>query len=142
MPTAAEPPPGYHTVTPRVVVDDVEATVEFLRAAFDATGDAPAGRPAELRIGDSLVLVSETGPRDSFPAFLYLYVDDADHGYRRAIDAGATSLERRSTPPTATGGPWCATRSATCSRSRRARRAPGPEPRAETADPSVVPARP
>lgn len=42
-------------------------------------------------MGDSLVLVS--GEREAFSAFLYLYVDDADVAYRRALEAGATSLE-------------------------------------------------
>ena len=49
--------------------------------------------PAQLRIGDSLVMVSESGPRPATEAFLYLYVEDADATYRRAIAAGATSLE-------------------------------------------------
>ena len=44
---------GYHSITPRVFVDDVGALVSFLREVFDATGDVDPGRPAELRIGDS-----------------------------------------------------------------------------------------
>jgi len=40
-------------------VSDAAAAVEFLRTVFDATGDAVSHRPAEMRIGDSLVLVSE-----------------------------------------------------------------------------------
>ena len=38
-------------------------------------------------------MVSPAGERDLFPAFLYVYVDDADAAYRRALDAGAHSLE-------------------------------------------------
>ena len=38
-------------------------------------------------------MVSAAGARDLFPAFLYVYVDDADATYRRAVDAGATTLE-------------------------------------------------
>jgi PhnB protein len=49
--------------------------------------------PAEIRIGDSLVMVSSVGPRDPMPAFLYLYVDDIDATYQRALEAGAVSLE-------------------------------------------------
>jgi uncharacterized glyoxalase superfamily protein PhnB len=94
MATNQDPPDGYHSVTPRMFVDDAAGAVEFLRTVFDATGDAPAGRPAELRIGDSLVMVAATGgEREAFPAFLYVYVDDADERYRRALAAGAQSLE-------------------------------------------------
>lgn len=85
--------PGYHSVTPRMVVSNQAAEVAFLRLVFDATGDVPAGRPAEMRIGDSLVMVAPAGERELFPAFLYVYVDDADRTYRRALDAGAVSLE-------------------------------------------------
>jgi len=82
-----------------MVVTDVGQQVAFLRRAFGATGDVPADRPAEIRIGDSLVLVSSAGERDLFPAFLYLYLDDADGAYQRALDAGAVSVEApRDTP--------------------------------------------
>jgi uncharacterized glyoxalase superfamily protein PhnB len=84
----------YRSVTPRIVVDDVDAQVEFLRAVFGATGAVDRGRPAEMRIGDSLIMVSSTtGGRARFPAFLYVYVDDADEVYQGAIRAGATTLE-------------------------------------------------
>jgi PhnB protein len=87
------PPPGFHAVTPRMVVADAEAAVEFLRMVFDASGDVHPDRPAEIRIGDSLVMVTSAGEREAFPAFLYVYVDDADGAYRRALDAGALSVE-------------------------------------------------
>jgi len=93
MPDTSDPG-GYRSVTPRIVVDDVDAQVGFLRAVFGATGAVDPGRPAELRIGDSLIMVSSTsGGRDAFPAFLYVYVDDADEVYQRAIRGGATTLE-------------------------------------------------
>jgi PhnB protein len=88
-----EPPSGYHSVTPRMVVADVAGVVGFLRTVFGATGELQAGRPAEMRIGDSLVMVSQAGEREPFPAFLYVYVDDADRAYDRAVAAGAVSLE-------------------------------------------------
>jgi uncharacterized glyoxalase superfamily protein PhnB len=86
-------PEGFHTITPRLVADDVEALIAFLKMAFGATGERPSEGPAQLRIGDSLVMVSESGPRPASEGFLYLYVEDADATYKRAIDAGATSLE-------------------------------------------------
>ena len=90
---AAAPRPGYRSVTPRVVVSDVAAQVAFLRAVFDATGEVVEGRPAELHIGDSLVMITSTAERDLFPAFLYVYVEDADDTHRRALEAGATTIE-------------------------------------------------
>ena len=74
-------------------VGDVGAEVDFLRTVFDATGEVHADRPAEVRIGDSLVMVSSTAEREAFPAFLYVYVDDADGAYRRALAAGAVTIE-------------------------------------------------
>lgn len=91
--TTVDPPPGYHSVTPRMVVADVAGAVGFLREVFDATGELHIGRPAEMRVGDSLVMVTQAGERELFPAFLYVYVDDADLTYDRAVAAGAVTLE-------------------------------------------------
>lgn len=77
-----------------MVVADAHAEVEFLRAVFDASGEVHSDRPAEIRIGDSLVMVTSAGEREPFPAFLYVYVDDTDTAYRRALDAGASSMEQ------------------------------------------------
>lgn len=38
-------------------------------------------------------MISPAGIREPFPAFLYVYVEDADASFNRAIDAGAASLE-------------------------------------------------
>jgi uncharacterized glyoxalase superfamily protein PhnB len=87
-------PDGWPTVTPRIVTPDPPGLVGFIKHVFAATGELHADRPAELRIGDSLVMVSAgAGQRRVMPAFLYVYVPDADAVYRRAIAAGATSLE-------------------------------------------------
>lgn len=84
MPSEVERLTGFHSVTPRMVVSDVKAEVEFPRAVFDAQGEVYVDRPAEIRIGDSLIMVSPTGQREPFPAFLYVYVEDADSAFRRA----------------------------------------------------------
>jgi PhnB protein len=76
-----------------MIVTDVAAEVEFLRAVFDATGDVRADRPAEIRIGNSMVLISPARERELFAAFLYVYVDDADSVDQRALAAGAISIE-------------------------------------------------
>ena len=74
------------------MVSDLAGQVEFLRSVFDATGEIHAGRPAEIRIGDSLLLVAPAGERQLFPASL-VYVADVDDTYRRALEAGALGLE-------------------------------------------------
>jgi PhnB protein len=89
-------PEGYHTLTPRILLgepSDVAPFVEFLRGTFGATGEVPGGRPAEIRIGDSLLMISSTDLREPASAFLYVYVDDADATYARAMASGATSME-------------------------------------------------
>src|SRR5262245_7579152 len=86
-------PDGWHSVTARIVTGDVAGLVEFLRLAFGATGEVHADRPAVMRIGDSVVMISSVGPRPAISAFLYVYVEDADASYRRALDAGGKSIE-------------------------------------------------
>jgi uncharacterized glyoxalase superfamily protein PhnB len=76
-----------------MVVGDVVGQVDFLRNVFGAVGDVVDGRPAELRIGDSLVMVSSATEREVFLAFLYIYVDDVDDTFGRAVAAGATAME-------------------------------------------------
>jgi len=76
-----------------MVVSNANAAAEFLRVVFSAVGEAPADRPAEMRIGNSLVMVTSAGERELLTAYLYIYVDDADAAYHRAIAAGATSME-------------------------------------------------
>jgi PhnB protein len=86
-------PEGRHSVTPRLVVHEPAKLVEFLKQAFGATGDFHTDRPCQIRIGDSIVMVSDDTVREAMPAFLYLYVADADIVYERALEAGAIPLE-------------------------------------------------
>jgi len=87
-------PDGWPTVTPRIITRDVAGLVGFLKAVFDARGEDRAGVPAEMQIGGSIVMISDgDGQREAMPAFLYVYVEDADRTYRRAVAAGATSIE-------------------------------------------------
>jgi uncharacterized glyoxalase superfamily protein PhnB len=87
-------PPGWRAVTPRLFTTDVAGLVQFLKIVFDAEGDLHADRPSELRIDDAIVMVSDGGGiREPMPTCLYVYVPDADSTYRRAIAAGAESVE-------------------------------------------------
>jgi uncharacterized glyoxalase superfamily protein PhnB len=86
-------PEGWHTVTPRIVVQDARRFVEFLTHVFGATGEFQDARPSEVWIGDSVVMVSEAGLRGPMSAFLYVYVSDTDATYQRAITARARAVE-------------------------------------------------
>jgi PhnB protein len=92
-------PEGWHSITPRLVVHDAVMQVEFLKQAFGATGEFRPDRPSVLKIGDSLVMISSVGPREAMPAFLYLYVENVDTTYERALQAGAVSLEEPGDTP-------------------------------------------
>ncbi|HJQ38019.1 MAG TPA: VOC family protein [Thermoanaerobaculia bacterium] len=92
-------PDGYHTITPYLTVDDAGKLIEFVKAAFDAnvlhamTNDEGNIRHAEAQIGDSKVMIAQAfGEWTPRPSTLYLYVDDTDETYRRALAAGAKSL--------------------------------------------------
>ncbi len=85
-------PQGWHTVTPRIVVHEAQLLVEFLKYVFRATGEYRPDAPTVLSIGDSIIMISDAGIRDPAPAFLYVYVDNTDETYRRAVEAGARSL--------------------------------------------------
>ena len=54
-------PDGWPTIIPRVFTEDVRGAVGFLKLVFGARGEMRIGAPAELRIGDSLILVSYGG---------------------------------------------------------------------------------
>jgi PhnB protein len=86
-------PLGWHTITPRIVARDAAKLVEFIKDVFEARGDFRSDVPSEIEIGDSRIMISGEGPRDAMPAFLYVYVENADSTYQRALAAGAQSLE-------------------------------------------------
>jgi PhnB protein len=93
-------PDGRPTVIPRIITDDVGGMVEFLKSVFGALGEVRSEAPAEMKIGDSIVMVSDGGGvRQAFPAFLYVYVESADAAYERAIVSGARSIEEPMATP-------------------------------------------
>jgi uncharacterized glyoxalase superfamily protein PhnB len=88
-------PHGWHTVTPRIFTADIAGLVAFLRAVFNAKGECREGKPVEITIGDSIVMISDGGGRRApTPACLYVYVKDTDETYRLAVDAGAEPVEQ------------------------------------------------
>jgi len=92
-------PEGYHTITPHLIVQGAPKLLDFLKQAFDAkekyslTGPDGAIMHAEVRIGDSMVMIGEAmGEWKAMPASIALYTDNADAVYKRALEAGATSI--------------------------------------------------
>ena len=92
-------PEGFTTVTPYLQVPDIVAMLEFLQKAFDAkvteSTPGPDGKPrhAEVQIGNAKVMLGQSSeqwpPR---PCSLYLYVEDTEAWYARAMAAGSTSI--------------------------------------------------
>lgn len=96
-------PDGYTTVTPYLIVEDAPRVLEFLKLAFGADVTAITKLPqddgrdvimnAEVRIGTSMVMVAEArGNASKNPTMLYLYVDDVDTVYQKAIAAGGKTI--------------------------------------------------
>ena len=94
-------PPGHHNITPSFIVPNASKVIEFLQRAFNGEVvdryDGPNGEVfhAEVRIGDSVVMLGQAGLKhEALPAALSLYVDTGeavDTTYKRALAAGATS---------------------------------------------------
>jgi PhnB protein len=109
--TSVSPVPEHlHTVTPRLVVRDGAAAIDFYRLAFGAveigerfTGPSGELIHAEIRIGDSVVMISDEGengqPAKSpksldgiVTAIMATYWEDVDAAWDRAVSAGAEVL--------------------------------------------------
>ena len=86
-------PAHWPTVIPRLFAGDPKGLFAFVKRVFRATGTYRDDRPSELRIGDSIIMVNDDSVRGPATAFLYVYVADTDAAYRRALAAGARSIE-------------------------------------------------
>jgi uncharacterized glyoxalase superfamily protein PhnB len=104
-------PYGLHTVTPYVIVENAQALLDFVTKVFDAEQRELIRRPdgkiahAEVTIGDSVIMLADKPPHPpdqpaaasaaspaAMPASLYVYVEDTDGRYKRALEAGAVSV--------------------------------------------------
>jgi PhnB protein len=97
-------PAGYTTVTPWIISHDTRQLLDFVRRAFNAEELARIENPdgsighAEFRIGDAIVMAFDANPEwPRLPAFLRLYVADADAVFQRAIGAGAEAVTEPTT---------------------------------------------
>jgi PhnB protein len=100
-------PPGYHSVTPYLSLRDAKSALDFYARAFGAELvlklDMPDGKiaHAEIRIGDSILMMSEENPDwgnlsplalNGSPVSLMVYVPDVDAAFARALAAGAEQV--------------------------------------------------
>jgi uncharacterized glyoxalase superfamily protein PhnB len=107
-------PKGYSTVSPYLVVAGAQAVIDFLKQAFDATElrrfDTADGEiiHAEVQIGNTVIMLGDAGEEwPAFPSWLYVYVEDVDATYQRALAAGGVSVqkpERKGDDPDRRGG--------------------------------------
>jgi PhnB protein len=92
-------PDDHPTVVPSLVVDGADRLIAFLQEVFGASlKDRMAGPDnrvmhAEVAIGESVLMIGDHGPpmAASGGNSFYIYVDDVDAAYRKALAAGATS---------------------------------------------------
>jgi PhnB protein len=99
-------PEGHHAVTPYLIVDDATKALDFYVRALDARETSRMPSPdgtiahAEIQIGDSRIMLSDEFPDqgarspkafNGSPVSLFIYTNDVDAAYARAVGAGATS---------------------------------------------------
>ncbi len=92
-------PNGYHTITPYLTVQDAHRFIEFLELIFSGRVTERITLPdgkiahADVQIGDATIMLNDaTDDWKPMPCAMYVYVNDADECYRRALNAGAQSL--------------------------------------------------
>jgi uncharacterized glyoxalase superfamily protein PhnB len=105
--TAQAVPKGYHTVTPSIMVDGATRAIDFYKKALGAEEvmrfPGPDGKimHAEIRIGDSRIMLGDEmpdqgakGPKSigGTPVSFFIYGDNVDAAWRRAIDAGGKEI--------------------------------------------------
>jgi len=99
-------PEGLRTVTPFLHPRGADRMIDFLTRAFGAEEESRAQSPdgvihhATVRIGDSMIEMGEAhGPWQPMPTTFFMYVDDVDSWYRRAVAAGAASQSEPADQP-------------------------------------------
>lgn len=100
-------PKGYHTVTPSLVVAGAAKAIDFYKKAFGAeeksrfTGPDGSIMHAVVQVGDSMIMLGDEmgdsggrGPKaiGGTPVTFFIYQDNVDAGWKRAIDAGGKEV--------------------------------------------------
>jgi uncharacterized glyoxalase superfamily protein PhnB len=88
----------YRTLTPYLVINDADAEIRFLKAAFGAKEKScqrnadQSVMHAEIEVGNSLVMIGQASAEwKAIPAALYVWVPDVDATYAQALKAGGSS---------------------------------------------------
>jgi PhnB protein len=97
-------PDEYHTLTPSLTVKGADKAIEWYTKALGgklqnrmATPDGKAVWHAEIRIGDSVLMLNDEAPEmgseapksEAHSYSIHVYLEDVDGVYKRAIAAGA-----------------------------------------------------
>jgi uncharacterized glyoxalase superfamily protein PhnB len=96
-------PPGFRTITPYLAINGAAAAIDWYKKAFGAKELARQAVPdgklmhARIRIGDSIVMLSDTFPGGTqspdtlgnSPVTLHIYINNVDKLWQQAVDAGA-----------------------------------------------------
>ncbi len=97
-------PDGYHSITPYLIIKGAQKAMDFYTKAFGAQETFKMPGPdgqighAEMRIGDSMIMLADENPKmghksattlGGSPVGILLYVDNVDEVFQRAVDAGA-----------------------------------------------------
>lgn len=92
-------PEGYNQVMPYLIVPDALEFLKFMQDVFGAElmnkhmRDEKKVMHADMKIGDSVIMFSDAVEEISLsPAGMFIYVDDADATYKKAMAAGAVSI--------------------------------------------------
>lgn len=99
-------PEGFHSVTPMFMFKDARKAIEFYKNAFGAQErfamPGPDGKGvmhAEVQVGDSIIMMGDEHPQEACksaesmggsPISFFIYVENVDSAFRRAVEAGAT----------------------------------------------------
>lgn len=92
-------PEEHQNAVPYLIVPNVGKLIDFIKDSFNGEEIERFANPdgrimhASVRIGDSMIMMGDPGSQyDPMPGSVYLYVNDTDEAYRRAMKAGATSI--------------------------------------------------
>lgn len=91
-------PEGFHTATPFLIVNDADALVEFMKKGLNAQEvyclrtEGGSIMHAQMKIGNSMIMVGGASGMPEMLGAIYLYLEDADAAYEKAIKAGGQSV--------------------------------------------------
>lgn len=92
-------PDNYQTVMPYLILEGAQKFLDFTKAVFNATETANGARSegvimhAEVMIGGSTIMFADSTDQYSpRPAGLFVYVENADETYQKALDNGASVI--------------------------------------------------